>query len=288
MKVRSIKMKYTITNEIILMEYLLQHHSRKQIKIFLKYKQIYVNQDAVTQFDYPLHPGDIVEINKERKQKINLDILYEDYECIVINKSAGLLSMSDGKERDKTAYHQVREYIRQKDRQAKIFIVHRLDRETSGVLLFAKQEKYKNILQEKWNSIVYKRGYIAIVEGRLQNKQGVIKNYLDENRMHHVYITKKGGKLAITNYKVLQENKGYSVVEIFLDTGRKNQIRVHMQSLGNPIVNDKKYGGVSNPIQRLGLHAHILAFTHPVTNKKMEFNAPMPTEFKKLYTVNHK
>lgn len=281
-------MKYTIKDKTVLMDYLLQHHSRKQIKIFLKYKQVYINQEVITQFDYPLQPGDMLEINKEGVKKTNLDILYEDHECIVINKSSGLLSMSDGKERDKTAYHQVREYVRQKDRQAKIFIVHRLDRETSGVLLFAKQEKYKNLLQEKWNSIVYKRGYIAIVEGTLKSKQGIIKNYLDENKTHHVYITKKGGKLAITNYKVLQENKGYSVVEIFLDTGRKNQIRVHMQSLGNPIVNDKKYGGLSNPIQRLGLHAHVLAFTHPTTNKKIEFYAPTPTEFKKIYTVDHK
>jgi len=270
------------------MEYLLQYHSRKQIKIFLKYKQIYVNQNAITQFDYTLQPGDVLEIHREGIPKSNIDILYEDQECIVINKPSGLLSMSDGKEKDKTAYHQVREYLRKKDRQAKVFIVHRLDRETSGVLLFAKQEKYKNLLQEKWNTIVYKRGYVAIVEGTLKNKQGTIKNYLDESKTHHVYITKKGGKLAITNYKVLQENKGYSAVEVFLETGRKNQIRVHMQSLGHPIVNDKKYGGMSNPIQRLGLHAHILAFTHPTTNKKMEYTAPIPTAFKKVYTVNHK
>lgn len=278
-------MRYIVKENNTLMNFLLVNHSRKQVKLFFKYKQVYVNEKVVTQFDYPLQEKDIVEITKDSKIQSNLDIIYEDQECLVINKPAGLLSMSDGKEKQKTAYHLVREYLQQKDRQAKVFIVHRLDRETSGVLLFSKQEKYKKILQEQWNEIVYKRGYIAIVEGYLEKKQGTIKNYLDENKTHMVYVTKNGGKLAITKYKVCQENMGYSVVEVFLETGRKNQIRVHMQSLGHSIVNDKKYGAKTNPIQRLGLHAHAFGFTHPLTKKKMEFTAPIPAEFKKIYST---
>ncbi|MFV0395999.1 MAG: RluA family pseudouridine synthase [Coprobacillaceae bacterium] len=278
-------MKYIVKEKNTLLDFLLLHYARKQVKNLLKYKQVQVNNQVVTKFDYLLSVDDQVIISKESKQTNDLDIIYEDSECVVINKPAGLLSMSDGKEKQKTAYHLVGEYLRKKDRQAKVFIVHRLDRETSGVLLFAKQEKYKQLLQARWNDIVYKRGYIAIVEGVLKNKDGVIKNYLDENKTHQVYVTKKGGKLAITKYHVLATNKGYSVVEVFLDTGRKNQIRVHMQHIGHSIVNDKKYGATSNPIQRLGLHAHIFGFQHPVTKKKMEFTAPIPTEFNKIYTT---
>lgn len=276
-------MKYIVKKDMILMDFLLQQYPRKQVKNLLKFKQVQVNQNVISKFDYALTIGDAVIISKETQQTSNLDILYEDDEYIVINKPAGLLSMSDGKEKNKTAYHLVGEYLRKKDRQAKVFIVHRLDRETSGVLLFAKQEKFKNVLQEHWNDIVDTRGYMAVVEGKLQNKQGVIRNYLDENKTHHVYITKNGGKLAITNYRVVKEKKEYSLLEIFLDTGRKNQIRVHMESLGHSIVGDKKYGSRSNPMQRLGLHSHVLGFTHPITKKHMEFKAEMPTIFNRLF-----
>ena len=149
--------------------------------------------------------------------------------------------------------------------------------------MFAKNETIKNKLQNNWNKLVYKRGYLAIVEGHLQKKQGTIKNYLQESKTQHVYIAKQG-KLAITNYQVLKETKNNSLVEVYLDTGRKNQIRVHMQSLGHSIVGDKKYGATTNPLKRMGLHAHVFAFRHPDTNQKMEFKAPIPDEFNQLFS----
>ena len=150
--------------------------------------------------------------------------------------------------------------------------------------MFAKNEGIKNKLQNNWNKIVYKRGYLAIIEGKLNKKSGTIKNYLDESKTQMVYITNnKKGKLAITNYQVLKETRYNSLVEIFLDTGRKNQIRVHMQSLGHSIVGDKKYGATTNPIKRMGLHSHIFAFVHPDTKKKMIFEAKLPEEFKKMF-----
>lgn len=273
---------YTVKKECDLMTFLLNHYSRKQIKIFLKYKQVYINNVANSQFDTMLNIGDKISIKKAVEN--NLDIIYEDDEVVVINKPSGLLSIADSGEKQKTAYHLVGEYLKKSNFNAKVYVVHRLDRETSGVLLFAKSEKVKLMLQENWNKIVYKRGYIAITEGVLKQKEGVIKNYLDESKTQKVYITKNSnGKLAITNYKVIKENRHNSLVEIFLDTGRKNQIRVHMESLGCSIVGDKKYGATSNPIKRLGLHANIVAFTHPKTNKKMEFIAPLPNEFVKNF-----
>lgn len=176
------------------------------------------------------------------------------------------------------------ESILSKNKNARVFIVHRLDKETSGVLLFAKNEIIKNKLQNNWNDIVYKRGYLAIIEGKLKKKHGTIKNHLDESKTQMVYIANNGkGKLAITNYKVLKESRYNSLIEVFLETGRKNQIRVHMQSLGHSIVGDKKYGATTNPIKRMGLHSHVFAFVHPDTKARMEFKAVVPEEFKKMF-----
>lgn len=281
-------MKYTVKENTSLMQFLVSHYPRKQVKLFLKYKQVYVNGKPISQFDYPVVLGDSIQIQKEKIGQQRLDILYEDSDYLVINKPAGLLSMSDGKEKQKTAYHVASEYVKQQHHTSKIFIVHRLDRETSGVLLFAKNEQSKKILQEKWNHYVYKREYIAIVEGYLSKKEGTIKSNLAEDKTHRVYVSKKEGKLAITKYQVLQERKGYSVVKVMLQTGRKNQIRVHMASLGHGIVNDKKYGAKSNPLQRLGLHAYALGFTHPKTKQKIECVAPVPDAFTILYTKQYK
>lgn len=277
-------MRYIVKKESSLIDFLLLHYARKQVKMFLKYGQIVVNGNVQTQFDYALVKDDVVEIEKESKQATNLDILYEDRDIVVINKPAGLLSMSGGGEKERTAYHLVSEYVKQKDRNARIFIVHRLDRDTSGVLLFAKNEKIKKVLQDNWNDIVTKRGYIAIVEGNLKKKHGTIKNYLAESKTQSVYIAnKQTGKLAITNYRVIKENRRFSMLEVFLETGRKNQIRVHMQSLGHSIVGDKKYGASMNPIKRLGLHANVFAFIHPLTHQNLEFVAKTPTIFEELF-----
>lgn len=273
-------MKYTVKKQDTLLDFLIIHVSRKQAKLYLKYKQVYINGISNNQFDYLLNIGDSIEIRKETT--IGLAIIYEDKDIVVIDKPAGLLSMAGGGEKEKTAYHLVGEYVKQKDRSARVFIVHRLDRDTSGVLLFAKNEKMKNALQENWNTIVTKRGYMAIVEGHLDKQQGTIKNYLNESKTQMVYIASNGGKLAITNYQVIQESKYYSLLEVFLETGRKNQIRVHMQSLGHSIIGDKKYGATANPIKRMGLHCHCFAFKHPVTKQSIEVKAAMPSVFTNL------
>lgn len=266
------------------MDFLLNYYSKKNVKNLLKYKLVMVNENIISQFDFPLKKEDIVIVNKKEDNKHNLEIIYEDKELIVINKPSGLLSISGGNEKENTAYHLVSEYLKSKNKKAKVFVVHRLDKDTSGVLMFAKNEEIKNKLQNNWNKIVYKRGYLAIIEGKLNKKSGTIKNYLDESKTQMVYITNnKKGKLAITNYQVLKETRYNSLVEIFLDTGRKNQIRVHMQSLGHSIVGDKKYGATTNPIKRMGLHSHIFAFVHPDTKKKMIFEAKLPEEFKKMF-----
>lgn len=277
--------KYLVKKDILLMEYLINYYNKKNVKNLLKYKQVQVNGQVISQFDYQLKSGDQVIVDKSNNNdNDSLDIIYEDKELIVINKPSGLLSIAGGGEKEKTAYHMVGEYLRKKNKNAKVFVVHRLDKDTSGVLMFAKNEVIKNKLQNNWNDIVYKRGYLAIVEGKLKKKHGTIKNYLDESKTQMVYVSNNGkGKLAITNYKVLRESRYNSLVEVFLDTGRKNQIRVHMQSLGHSIVGDKKYGATTNPLKRMGLHCHIFAFVHPVSKVKMEFKAKVPAEFKRMF-----
>lgn len=276
--------KYYVKKESTLMDFLLNHYNKKNVKNLLKFKQVLVNGQVISQFDYQLNINDEIIVDKNAGSNSSLDIIYEDKELIVINKPAGLLSMAGGNEKEKTAYHLVGEYLKSKNKNARVFIVHRLDKDTSGVLMFAKNEVMKNKLQNNWNEIVYKRGYLAIVEGKLKNKHGTIKNHLDESKTQMVYISNNGkGKLAITHYKVLKESRYNSLVEVFLDTGRKNQIRVHMQSLGHSIVGDKKYGATTNPIKRMGLHSHVFAFVHPDTKAKMEFKAVVPDEFKKMF-----
>ncbi|MEG0981513.1 MAG: RluA family pseudouridine synthase [Erysipelotrichaceae bacterium] len=276
-------MNYIMDKETTLMSFLLTKYSRTNAKAYLKYKQVYVNDLNTSQFDRILHVGDIVEINKDKKMESDLNILYEDDDFIVINKPSGLLSVAGGGESNKTAFHLVNQYLKTKDKKTRAYVVHRLDKDTSGILMFSKSEEMKETLQANWNDIVSKRGYIAIVEGNLSPKSGTIKNYLDESKTQQVYICKSGGKLAITNYKVIKENRFFSMVDIDLKTGRKNQIRVHMQSIGHSIVDDKKYGASSNPIKRLGLHCHCFAFKHPTTQKEMQFTAPIPSSFTQLF-----
>ena len=267
-----------VKKEMKLIDFLSLSYNRKNVKNLLKYKEVYVNGKQVSQFDSLLKEDDLVEIKKENNSL--LEILYEDQDFVVINKPSGLLSMSDGKEKEKTAYHYVSEYLKKQNKNQKVFIVHRLDRETSGVLMFCKNEKVRDLLQKDWNKIVYLRDYMALVEGKGLKKQGTLKNYLAESKTQQVYISnKEKGKLAITHYKVIKEMKNQTLLEINLDTGRKNQIRVQLSNINHPIVGDKKYGATSNPIRRLGLHAHAFGFVHPKTKKKYEFKTDCPKEF---------
>ena len=259
--------------------------SKKTIKNYIKNGMVKVNNKIITNSSCLLKDNDKIEISYT-KNKINdfdLDILYEDDYLIAINKPNGLLSISNDKEKEITAYRMVSDYVK-KNNHKYIFVVHRLDQDTSGVLLFCKDEKIRDKMQDNWNTIVKKRGYMAIVDG-IMKRSGTIHTYLLENRGQFIYSSKnKEGKEAITHYSVIKNNKDYSLVQVFIDTGRRNQIRVHLSEKGYPIAGDKKYKCRTNPIKRLCLHANILEFIHPVTKKLIHLESEIPTDMKKLIT----
>ena len=213
-----------------------------------------------------------------------LNIVYEDDDIVVVNKGYGLLSMGNDKVKEGTAYSILKEYIKWVDPRQKIFIVHRLDRDTSGLMMFAKNVHAKEAMQHNWNNMVLNRTYVAVVEGNVETDEGTIQTYLAENSKFEVYVTENPdeGQLAITRYKVLQRKNGYTLMELELDTGRKNQIRVHMKHLGHPITGDRRYGAKSSPIHRLALHARTLRFVHPITRREMNFSTPIPISFQKM------
>ena len=283
--------KYIVKGDTTLDNFLIQifpEKSKTAIKQLLQGRYIQIDNQIITQFNYPLNKQQEVFISKTpitKKEDTFIDILHEDDEIIIINKPSGLLSMASETEKNKTAYHLVKLYLQKKNYKSKIFIVHRLDRDTSGILMFAKNENIKRLLQENWNDLVTKRGYVAIVEGRLKNSKDTIKSYLVETKTQLVYSTNnsQNGKLAITNYQTINQSNKFSLLDVSLDTGRKNQIRVHMQDLGHSIIGDKKYGAKTNPLNRLGLHAHKLEFTHPITKKKIVIKTMIPKEFIQLF-----
>jgi len=220
----------------------------------------------------------------KRFQPRGLSILYEDHDILVVDKMNGLLTVSTARVKENTAYYLLNDYVRrgvQKSRN-RIFIVHRLDRDTSGVLVFAKNEKAKRYLQDEWPK--FKKKYSAVVHGRLPDKEGVITSYLAENSIHKMYSVAdpKRGKLAKTGYKVLKESKKYSLLEVELLTGRKNQIRVHFSEKNCPVAGDKIYGKKEKGIKRLTLHAASISILHPLTKKMMTFQAQVPDYFESL------
>lgn len=219
------------------------------------------------------------------KRKKKLDIIYEDKEILVINKPSGVLTVSTPKEKEKTLFHEVSDYVKKSNPKAKVFIIHRLDKDTSGIVMFAKNQNIKYAYQNAWDKLVIKRGYVAIVDGVLDNKKGVIKSYLKETKTLLVYSSndKKNGKLAITNYNVIKENKRYSMLNVDIKTGRKNQIRVHMKDINHPILGDKKYGNKKSPAGRLMLHAGELVIINPKTKKQMSFISKTPKSFNMLF-----
>lgn len=266
---------------------------RTKVKALLKYRQVSVDGVVRTKFDYHLKKGQKIEINKTAKPpealepaRQGLDIVYEDEDIIVINKISGLLSVATETENSETAFHYLMEYTRQINPKNRVFVVHRLDRDTSGIFMVAKNEKAKYSLQDNWETVVQKRGYIAVVEGQLTKKQDRIKSWLLQTKTHLVYssYTPGDGKEAITNYKVIKQSKGFSMLDVEIETGRKNQIRVHMKDIGHNIIGDKKYGSKIDPIRRLGLHAHVLEIIHPTTKELMTFTAPIPQQFASLFS----
>lgn len=276
--------KYIVKENEILIEFLkkmFSNLSKNSVKSLLHNEKVFVNGNMTTKYNYELNAGDIVEI-REKVAK-NIDIIYEDKDIVVINKPSGLLTVATEKEKNKTAYHLVMEYLKKKNKNNRIFIIHRLDKDTSGIIMFAKNERAKHLYQDNWNDIVKKRCYYAVIDGKMENKEGTIKSYLKENGNMVYSVKDRSGKLAITEYKVLKERKNISLLDINLKTGRKNQIRVHMKENKTPILGDLKYGEKSKLINRLALHAYKLELINPVTKKLLIFEASMPNEIKTLF-----
>ena len=276
--------KYIVKENEILIEFLkkmFSNLSKNSVKSLLHNEKVFVNGNMTTKYNYELNAGDIVEI-REKVAK-NIDIIYEDKDIIVINKPSGLLTVATEKEKNKTAYHLVMEYLKKKNKNNRIFIIHRLDKDTSGIIMFAKNERAKHLYQDNWNDIVKKRCYYAVIDGKMENKEGTIKSYLKENGNMVYSVKDRSGKLAITEYKVLKERKNISLLDINLKTGRKNQIRVHMKENKTPILGDLKYSEKSKLINRLALHAYKLELINPVTKKLLTFEINMPNEFKTLF-----
>ncbi|HEY8898812.1 MAG TPA: RluA family pseudouridine synthase [Chthoniobacterales bacterium] len=263
---------------------------KTQVRSWLKHQAITVNGRATSQFNHPLKAGDVVAIRTDRfaapKTTLGsgMKIYFEDEHLIVIEKPADLLSIATESEQEKTAYFQLTDYVRQNRPRSKerVWIVHRLDRETSGLMVFAKTPQAKEILQANWEE--FEKTYEAVIEGRLDEPKGTFESHLDESNPFKVVSTKASDatRHAVTHYRVLARSEWRSLVQLKLETGRRHQIRVHLSDAGCPIVGDKKYGAVSDPAKRLGLHACALRFAHPVNRKEMRFESPLPKELARL------
>lgn len=264
-------------------------NSRNAIKSLLVHRQIKVNDKVVTQYNFMLKPGDKITIHKfdpklDKKKLKGLEIVYEDKDLLIVDKSAGLLSVSTGKEIKETAYGIVNNYIKSKNAKQRTYVMYRLDREISGLMVYAKNEETQEELQNEWAIRPPKRTYIAIVEGKIDSKSGTITSWLTENKNFQMFasLTDNGGQKAVTHYEVIGANNKYSLVRITPETFRKNQIRVQFQSIGFPILGDKKYGSQSNPLKRIALHADQISFFHPKTFEKIETEAIVPKKMQML------
>lgn len=273
---------------------------RNSVKLLLSHRQVQVNGRIETQYNRVLCAGDEVRIlNGAAKKELvhpKLRVVYEDDYLIVVEKKVGLLTVPTfAGSTETTCYSVLRHYVRQSDPRASVFVVHRLDRETSGLLVFAKSAELQEYMRTYWRQLVTKRTYVALAEGIIEPQEGKITTWLTEDkRTTRVYSsdTDNGGKIAITNYKVvktggekqMEDGQGYSLVELNLETGRTNQIRVHLAEMGHPVVGDRKYGSGQMPvIDRLALHARILEFVHPATEHIVHFETPVPREFLSIF-----
>lgn len=280
--------QFKVTEETELLLFLLEKlapQGRNSVKSLLAHGQVSVDDRVEKLYNHPLKVGQLVTVRKDRTTVVPalvaLKILYEDDDVIVINKDAGLLSIATPQETELTAYRQLTAHVRITNPNNRIFVLHRLDRETSGVMMFAKSEKVQQSMQESWKEVVKERMYVALVEGMVKKTQGTITSWLKESSTLKMYSSPhpNDGQHAVTHYKVIQSNRNYSLVEVHLETGRKNQIRVHMQDIGHPVASDKKYGAKTKPFSRLGLHARVLSFVHPTTGKLMRFETDIPKQF---------
>lgn len=271
----------------------LKDKSRTDLKAWLRHGHFRIDGTVQTTFDALIPPGGKVEVNISRPFVVlkhpRLQLVYEDDDVIVINKGYGLLSVgTQSHKKEETAYNILRDYVKLQDPRNKLYVVHRLDRDTSGLMMFAKTEEAQETLRHNWNNMVLDRLYVALLEGYVKEDSGFIKSRLAENSQFVVYSTDEPdeGKLALTRFKVLKRANGLSLVEFSLDTGRKNQIRVHAKEMGHPISGDRKYGAKESRLNRLCLHARTLCFAHPITRKYMQFELPVPSRFLQAVKTN--
>ncbi len=282
---------YTVTEPDTLLPFLLSHvkgKSRNNVKSLLARRLVAVDGVPLSRFDTPLSPGQQVALlpsSAPKADALPFPLLYEDEHLIVVNKPAKLLSVANAKEKVRTAYHMVTDYVKARRVDDRIFVLHRLDRDTSGVLMFARDAQTKELFQSKWNEMVTRRGYLAVVEGVPKPERDTIRSYLVETDTHLSFsgAPGKGAKEAVTSYEIKKAGGGYALLDINIETGRKNQIRVHMKEKGCPVAGDKQYGARTNPIGRLCLHASELSFTHPATGEQVTFKAKMPRDFNRVF-----
>lgn len=290
-KIKHAPKEFTIEKESELLAFLLDNKvksSRNSIKSILTRGQVSVNGKVIKKHNYLLKPGQKVTIEdnlaaQKQSELMGISILHEDEDIIVIDKDPGVLSIAGGHSVELTAHKQLNILAKQENKGSRVYVVHRLDRDTSGVMVFAKQETVKKTLQENWQDMVKERKYTALVEGEVAKEEGTISSWLTENPKSfkvHSSHRDNGGQHAVTHYKKIRSNEETSLLEVELETGRKNQIRVHMADIGHPVVGDKKYGSTTNPLKRLGLHATSLAFIHPTTGKLVRYTSPVPKSFR--------
>jgi len=285
--------KYVVDAEAPLLDWLLTHvgESRSKVKATLHGRGIKVDGKIVTQFDYPLKPGMKISVSKTKRNETlksrYVKLVYEDRYLVVVEKNVGILSMAAGHSslNVKTVLD---DYFHQTKQNCQAHVVHRLDRETSGLMIYAKDKKTELALEADWHNIVFDRRYVAVLSGEMIDNEGTIANWLKDSKAYITYSspTDNGGKYAVTHYYTLDRTPDYSLVEFKLETGRKNQIRVHAADMGHPVCGDPKYGNGDDPIGRLCLHAFVLCFYHPVTHEPMEFQTPVPRSFTQIFKPN--
>jgi 23S rRNA pseudouridine1911/1915/1917 synthase len=280
-----------VEQEQPLLEFLLAHvqQSRTKIKATLQGQGIKVNGKTVTQFDMMLQPGMKVAVSKTKRNQRGfksryVKIVYEDRWLVVVEKQVGILSMAAGHS-SLNVKSVLDDYFKKTGQKCRAHVVHRLDRDTSGLMVYAKDMETEQLFEQAWHDMVYDRRYVAVVSGEMEEDQGTIANWLKDNKAYVTYSSPvdNGGKYAVTHFFTLDRTTDYSLVEYKLETGRKNQIRVHSADMGHPVCGDTKYGNGDDPLHRLCLHAFLLCFVHPVTHERMEFETPIPATFRQLF-----
>lgn len=281
---------YVVNDEAPLLEWLIANikGSRSKIKATLQGRGIKVNGKCVTQFDFPLQKGMKIAVSQTKKndqfKSRYVKLVYEDRWLVVVEKNIGILSMAAG-HKSLNVKSVLDNYFQKTGQKCRAHVVHRLDRDTSGLMVYAKDMDTEQIFEHNWHEIVYDRRYVAVVSGEVAENEGTIANWLKDNKAYVTYSSPvdNGGKYAVTHFRVLDRTTEHSLVEYQLETGRKNQIRVHSADMGHPVCGDTKYGNGDDPIHRLCLHACVLCFWHPITRERMEFDTPVPTSFRQIF-----